>query len=93
MKRLSTEQIVLLHDLLIKHTGGLAGIRDKNLLESAAHAPFATYDGKNLYSSIENKAARLGFGLAESQYRCFSCFAKLRDQTGCRDENKLFLQL
>ena len=35
MKRLSKEQILMLHSQLIEQTGGTAGVRDFNLLESA----------------------------------------------------------
>lgn len=36
MKRLSVPQIVLMHNALIKETGGMDGIRDVNLLEAKA---------------------------------------------------------
>lgn len=35
MKRLSKEQILMLHSQLIEQTGGTPGVRDFNLLESA----------------------------------------------------------
>ncbi len=63
MKRLSAEQIKLLHKILLDETGGLDGIRDENLFDSAINAPFQTFDGKQLYATIEQKAARLGFSL------------------------------
>ncbi len=40
MKRLSKEQILMLHSQLIEQTGGTAGVRDFNLLESAIETPF-----------------------------------------------------
>lgn len=33
------------------------------MLESALEAPYQTFDGKELYPSKEEKAARLGYGL------------------------------
>ena len=36
------------------------------MLESALAAPFQTFDGEELYPSIYQKAARLGFGLASN---------------------------
>lgn len=36
---LSKEQILLLHSSMIEKTGGLAGLRDESLLESAISAP------------------------------------------------------
>ena len=62
----SKEQIILLHDLAISETGGTPGLRDSSLLESALGAPFQTFDGEDLYPSIYQKAARLGFGLAQN---------------------------
>ena len=44
-------------------TGGTIGIRENSLLESALDAPFQTFGGNELYPSIIEKAARLGFGL------------------------------
>ncbi len=61
---LSQEQVVLLHQYLIKETGGMNGIRDEGLLESALKAPFMTFGGTELYPSILQKAARLCYGLA-----------------------------
>ncbi len=66
MKRLTAEQIIMLHEILIKHTGGLDGIRDQGLLESAVYAPFHSFDGIAIFPTIEKKAARLGFGLVKN---------------------------
>jgi death on curing protein len=63
MKKISLEQIKRIHSMLIAETGGLDGIRDEGLLESAINTPFQTFDKKPLYKSIEAKAARLGFSL------------------------------
>lgn len=42
------------------------GIRDVRLIESAVNTPFQTFDGRYLYSTITDKAARLGFGLTKN---------------------------
>ena len=63
MKVLSKRQILLLHSALIEQTGGTDGIRDEGLLESALHAPFQPFAEQELYPSLLEKAARLGFGL------------------------------
>ena len=63
MKTLTKRQILLLHQQLIDAAGGAAGIRDEGLLESALHAPFQEYQSAALYPTIQQKAARLGFGL------------------------------
>lgn len=66
---LSKDQVILLHKQLIDETGGSNGINDEEMLESALAAPFQTFDGQELFPSIYQKAARLGFGLA-SNHAC-----------------------
>lgn len=66
MKLLSKEQVILLHHDLIKTTGGTDGIRDEALLDSALHAPFQSFGGIDSFPSIQQKAARLGFGLIKN---------------------------
>ena len=53
----------MLHEQLIKETGGSSGVRDCGLLESAIEAPFQTFDDLELFPTVQEKAARLGFGL------------------------------
>ena len=63
MIRLTTKQVISLHNSLIEATGGTDGVRDIGLLESALEAPFQTFDGKDLYPALIQKAARLGHSL------------------------------
>lgn len=63
---LSKEQVIALHTQLIAETGGLDGIRDDSLLESALNAPFQSFDGIDVFPSIQQKAARLAFGLIKN---------------------------
>lgn len=63
MIKFSKEKVLLLHKLLIEQTGGEDGVRDISLLESALESCYATFDGKELFPSKEEKAARLCFGL------------------------------
>ena len=66
MIRLSKSQILLLHNQLISETGGSSGLRDESLLDSALNAPFQTFDGKDVYPSLQQKAARLCFSLVKN---------------------------
>ncbi|MBI5346920.1 MAG: type II toxin-antitoxin system death-on-curing family toxin [Chlamydiae bacterium] len=52
--------------MLLKSFGGLPGIRDKNLLHSALEAPKASFDGKDMYPSIYEKAAVYLYHLAKN---------------------------
>lgn len=63
MIRLTTKQVISLHSSLIEATGGTDGVRDMGLLESALETPFQTFDGKDLYPALIQKAARLGHSL------------------------------
>ena len=66
MIRLSKPQILLLHEQLIAETGGSSGLRDEGMLDSALNAPFQTLAGKDVYPSLQQKAARLCFGLVKN---------------------------
>ena len=63
MNKIDVKQVVLLHELLINQIGGLHGVKDIGLLDSAVNSIYQTFDGKELYPSIEQKAARLGYNL------------------------------
>jgi len=56
---ISVKDALDIHDLLIEKFGGKSGIRDTGLLESALARPFSTFDGNELYSSVEEKAAAI----------------------------------
>ena len=48
---LTIEQVIELHDEVLKRYGGLPGIRDKNLLWSAIDAPKASMFGQEVTNS------------------------------------------
>lgn len=59
MNYLTAEQILFLHARLVTETGGLHGVRDLSMLESATARPKATFGEKDLYPDIFTKAAAL----------------------------------
>ena len=63
MIKLDTTQVLFLHSLMCKETGGSSVLRDKGALESAIYHAFASFGGKDLYPSIEEKAARQAYGI------------------------------
>ena len=63
MIMLSTEQVKRLHKKLLDATGGLDGIRDEALLDSALSVAFQTFDGMELYPTTAAKIARIAYGL------------------------------
>lgn len=54
---LTIEEVIQIHDDLIKEYGGLHGIRDIGLLVSAIEMPKATMFGEYLHESIYDKAS------------------------------------
>ncbi|MCI8316891.1 MAG: type II toxin-antitoxin system death-on-curing family toxin [Lachnospiraceae bacterium] len=66
MIRLTKEQILMLHNQLIEYFGGSSGVRDDGLLISALECPFQYFGGEELYPSIQEKAARLCYGLVKN---------------------------
>ena len=66
MIKFDKEKVLLLQQLVIKSSGGTAGVRDFGLLDSAIESVYQTFDGVELYPSKEEKGARLGFCLVSN---------------------------
>lgn len=66
MIRLTKQQVIMLHQEVIAQSGGSPEIRDEGLLDSALNAPFQTFAGMELYSTIIDKAAHLGYSLIKN---------------------------
>lgn len=46
MTVLTKKQLLMLHSQLIAETGGVDGLRDEGMLESAMNAPFQSFAGR-----------------------------------------------
>lgn len=57
------DEVFELHEKSILDYGGLRGLRDIGLLQSALARPFQTFGGEDLYPTIFEKAAALGESL------------------------------
>ncbi len=66
MIKFSKEKILLLHQIMAEATGGGAGVRDEGLLESAIESAFASFGGRELYPTKEEKGAKLGYSLVSN---------------------------
>ncbi|MBQ7613250.1 MAG: type II toxin-antitoxin system death-on-curing family toxin [Spirochaetaceae bacterium] len=60
------EQVIKIHSILISKTGGMDGVRDENLLDSALKTPFQTFEGKDLYPAILDKVSQLCYSLIKN---------------------------
>lgn len=56
---ITVQQAKRLHSALVEKTGGADGLRDLGALEAALNRPFATFDGNDLYPTVEEKAAAI----------------------------------
>jgi death-on-curing protein len=56
-KYLTYDQDIEIHDEMIKKFGGLPWLRDWNLLLSSIEAPKWSFDSKEVYSNLFEKAA------------------------------------
>ncbi|MBR2461276.1 MAG: type II toxin-antitoxin system death-on-curing family toxin [Clostridia bacterium] len=63
MIRLTQEEVCLLHEMLVSETGGDPNLRDETLLNSALESAFQTFGGQELFGTIQEKAAKIGFSL------------------------------
>lgn len=63
---IEAEDVILIHNRIIQRSGGLDGLRDRASLEAATAAPLQSFDGQDLYPTVVEKIARLGFGLASN---------------------------
>jgi death on curing protein len=63
MRLLTVSDVIRIHAVLIATSGGSEGIRDQNMLASAVAQPSMTFDGKNLYPTLIEKASAIGFAL------------------------------
>ncbi len=60
---LTVDEIIDIHKKIVMATGGSSELRDRALLESAVYAAEASFDNEEIYPTIQEKAARLAYGL------------------------------
>jgi len=63
MRHLTVDEILELHRLVFLQSGGAIGIRDLGALDSAAAQTRVAFEGTDLYPTIVEKAAALGYSL------------------------------
>ena len=63
MRYLSLGEVLGLYDRIVGTSGGAIGIRDLGALESALAQPRMSFGGGDLYPSLAEKAAALGYSL------------------------------
>ncbi|MEN6449531.1 MAG: Fic family protein [Thermoguttaceae bacterium] len=63
MRYLTQDEVLELHQAVVGQSGGGAGVRDLGSLQSAVAQPRMAFAGRDLYETLEEKAAAIGFSL------------------------------
>ena len=63
---LTVDELIKIHGRLIEKTGGLDGLRDRGLLESAVFCISSGFGEIEVYPTVEEKAARIAFGIVNN---------------------------
>ena len=63
---INADDVIAIHSLIIKKSGGSDGLRDRAGLEAAIAAPLQSFGGVDFYPSDIEKIVRLGYGLASN---------------------------
>lgn len=63
---LTREQVITIHFAAITRFGGMDGVRDEGLLESALGQPFQGFGDDDFYPTVAQKAARYAYGIASN---------------------------
>jgi death-on-curing protein len=69
MQYVSAEDIIYIHDIIIRDTGGSPGLRERGLLDSIVKKPHSSFGGHDLYPALFDKAATIYEALRN--YRVF----------------------
>jgi death-on-curing protein len=63
IRYLTAQEVIFLHDKALAATGGIQGIVNVGLLESAVENAKATFEGQDLFPDLESKCAATVFSL------------------------------
>ena len=66
MRYLTLAEVLALHRFVVEQTGGAAAVRDLAALESAIAQPRMTFEGRDLYATLAEKAVALGFSIIQN---------------------------
>ena len=66
MINITKEQIFSLYEMLLQKTGGSSGVVNESLMYTAVNSIWQTFDGVELYPTLEEKGARLGYSLVRN---------------------------
>ena len=65
-KAINVATALAIHEEAVRRFGGMGGVRDEGLLESAMAQPLQSFGGEDLYEGAPEKSARYAFGIAKN---------------------------
>lgn len=63
---ITKDEAIVVHAAVIAKFGGVDGVRDEGLLESALAQPLQSFDGAEFYPTDEAKACRYAYGIIKN---------------------------
>ncbi|HML96608.1 MAG TPA: type II toxin-antitoxin system death-on-curing family toxin [Thermodesulfobacteriota bacterium] len=63
MRYLTLNEVLRIYEVIMEKSGGLAGVRDMGMLSSCVAQPRMVFNNRELYTTVFEKAAALGFSL------------------------------
>jgi death on curing protein len=60
----TVEEVIQLQALVVQQSGGIPGIKNRGMIESAVAQPRMTFGGNDLYPMLADKAGAMGYSLA-----------------------------
>lgn len=66
MRYITVEEVLELHRRIIRQSGGSLGVRDRGSLESSVLQPLQAFGDEELYPTLPEKAAALGYFLIQN---------------------------
>ncbi|EOR20124.1 death on curing protein [Clostridium sartagoforme AAU1] len=66
MKNLTIEDIIYINKLTIRRHGGTHGIKNISLIESSLNCGVATFDGEDLYPTLEDKISMISYSFIKN---------------------------
>jgi death-on-curing protein len=66
MRYLTLHEVLEAHERILRQSGGEPGLLNLGALESALAQPRMTFGGQDLYATVVEKAAALGFSLIQN---------------------------
>lgn len=65
-RQITPRLAIAINRISVERFGGIAGVRDMGLLESALRQPYQSFGGADLYPGPICKACRLAFGIIKN---------------------------